>query len=265
MKKTKRTKFFRVAVSGMALNGLEITNDMINKMAANYNPEKYSAIINVEHVRGFSLNNDNFPTLGRVVAAKAENFTTDSGETKRALLVQVDAYSALVEAHEAGQKLGWSIEVGTLPDTNEPFLFGLAATDSPSSFYTQLMEFNLLKKTDEAYKYGEYVENAFDFEPEKTETKPSFFSTFFSKNKPAEPEPIKPLEAQVGEFTLPKKFTDELQKFSMAFTSMEEKITQLEKQNNELIAKFSLLESTPADNSGHPFINNADNIVLADC
>lgn len=263
--KTKRTKFFRVAVAGMALNGLEITNDMINKMAANYNPEKYSAIINVEHVRGFSLNNDNFPTLGRVVAAKAENFTTDTGETKRALLVQVDAYSGLIAAHEAGQKLGWSIEVGALPETGEPFLFGLAITDSPSTFYTQLMEFNLLKKVDEEQKFGEYVENSFDFEPEKTETKPSFFSAWFSKQKPAEPEPIKPIEAQVGEFKLPQEFTDELQRFSMAFTGMQEEIDQLKTQNNELIAKFSVLENTPADPTGHPSTNNADNILLADC
>ena len=127
------------------------------------------------------------------------------------------------------------------------------------------MEFNLLKKTDDSQKFGEYVENAFDFEPEKPDAKPSFFSTFFSKQKPVEPESVKLLEPQIGEFTLPKEFTEELQKFSVAFTGMEQKITQLETQNTELIAKFALLEQTPADQQNHPSTNNADNILLADC
>lgn len=258
--KKKRSQWFRVATAGMALNGLEITDDMINKMAANYNPEKYTANINVEHIRGISLNSA-FSKLGEVVATKAHDFTKEDGSVVRALSVQIDAYDALIEAKESGQKLGSSIEVIELPENKEPYLFGLAITDTPASFYTQVMEFNLLKK-EESHQYSEYVEADFDFLPE---TKPSFFSTFFSKNKPVEPEPIKPIDAQPVELKLPMEFTVELKKFSTAFDGALDRISQLETKNNELIAKFSVLEKTPEDSTGHPSTNNAGNILLADC
>lgn len=262
---SKTTKFFRIAAEGMALNGEPITREMITQMAANYNPIKYTANINVEHVRGFSLGGSGFPTLGKVLALEARNFTDVDGATKLGLYSQVEAYKPLIEAHEAKQKLGWSIEPRKFPDNDEFYLFGLAATDSPASLYTEALEFNLLKNKDNTLMFSEYLASDFDFEPEKTEQKPRFFSNLFSKNKPVEPEPIKFIEAQVGEFKLPQEFTDELQKFSMAFTGMQEEIDQLKTQNNELIAKFSVLENTPATPTGHPSTNNAGNIVLADC
>lgn len=262
---SKKTNFFRIAAEGMALNGHPITREMITQMAANYNPVKYTANINVEHVRGFSLGNSGFPTLGKVLALEARNFTDVDGATKLGLYSQIEAYEPLIQAHKAKQKLGWSIEPRKFPDNDEFYLFGLASTDSPASLYTEALEFNLLKNEDKTLMFSEYLASDFDFEPEKTETKPNFFSTWFSKQKPTEPEPIQILEPKIGEFAFPKEFTDELRKFSTAFEGALDRIDHLEKQNNELISKFSLLEKTPAESTGHPSTNNADNIVLADC
>lgn len=266
-KKTKKTKFFRIAAEGMALNGEEITKEMITQMATNYNPVKYTANINVEHIRGFSLGNNGFPTLGKVLALEARNFKDVDGATKLGLYSQIEAYKPLIQAHEEKQKLGWSIEPRKFPDNGEYNLFGLASTDSPASLYTEVMEFNMLKNDDKTLLYSEYLESEFEFEEQaKTEPpKPSFFSSFFKKEESAPVIEEKTLE-------IPEELATELQKFSTAFSQMQSTVQQLETENRSLktelsglTQKFSVLESTPADKTGHPQTNNSDPIVLADC
>ena len=48
----KKSKKFRVATEGATVDGRTIQRDWITQMAAHYDPAKYRATINLEHIRG---------------------------------------------------------------------------------------------------------------------------------------------------------------------------------------------------------------------
>ena len=75
----KKTKFFRVAVSGKTVDGREITAEQIDQMASTYNPETYGARVNIEHIRGYMVDSE-FKMYGDVIALKAEDITIN-GDT----------------------------------------------------------------------------------------------------------------------------------------------------------------------------------------
>lgn len=132
-----KTKFFRVATSGKTIDGREITPDQINQMAANYDPDKYGARINCEHLLSLRPNGE-FPAYGDVLALKAD----DDKVGNRVLLAQVDATDDLVNLSKARQKVYWSIEMNpNFASTGEAYCQGLAITDSPSSLGTEIIKF----------------------------------------------------------------------------------------------------------------------------
>lgn len=134
-----KTKFFRVATSGKTVDGREITPAQIDQMAASYDPAKYGARINLEHLRSLLPNGD-FKAYGDVLALKSE----DAGDGQRALLAQIDATDDLVQLNQARQKVYWSIEMNpNFTGTGKAYMVGLAMTDSPASVGTEMLKFSL--------------------------------------------------------------------------------------------------------------------------
>ncbi|OKH88112.1 GPO family capsid scaffolding protein [Thalassospira sp. TSL5-1] len=132
-----KTKFFRVATSGKTIDGREISPEQINQMAANYDPDKYGARINCEHIMSLRPQGE-FPAYGDVLALKAE----DDKDGNRVLLAQIDATDALVKLNKARQKVYWSIEMNpNFAGTGEAYCQGLAITDNPASLGTEIIKF----------------------------------------------------------------------------------------------------------------------------
>lgn len=135
----KKSKFFRVGVEGDTADGRIILRSDIEQAAKNYNPEKYGARINCEHILGLSPDGP-FKAYGDVLALKTENFTID-GEEKLALMAQISPTDELVLLNKKRQKVYFSMEIH--PDfkkSGEAYLVGLAITDNPASLGTEMMK-----------------------------------------------------------------------------------------------------------------------------
>lgn len=130
-------KFFRIATEGATTDGRVISRQWISQIAKNYDPKKYGARINLEHLRGV-LPDGPFKAYGDVVSLKAEE--VEGG--KLALFAQLDPTPELIELSKKRQKVYTSMEVDpNFARSNEAYLVGLAVTDSPASLGTEMLKF----------------------------------------------------------------------------------------------------------------------------
>lgn len=141
MKRKFKSRWFRVAVEGATTDGRNIERSWIEDMAAQYNPDTYTARLNCEHIK-WPWPGGEFGAYGSVLAAKAEEVDIN-GENKLALFVQIEPNDALLKLNKDGQKLHTSIEVQPkFADTGKAYLVGLAITDSPASLGTEALQFS---------------------------------------------------------------------------------------------------------------------------
>ncbi|MEE7629683.1 GPO family capsid scaffolding protein [Enterobacter hormaechei] len=139
---TVNAKRFRIGVEGATTDGREIQREWLEEMAASYNPEVYTALINLEHIKSY-LPESTFNRYGRVTALVAEEIQDGPLKGKMALYADVEPTSALVELVKKGQKLFTSMEVSPkFADTGKAYLVGLAATDDPASLGTEMLTFS---------------------------------------------------------------------------------------------------------------------------
>ncbi|EQA5676226.1 GPO family capsid scaffolding protein [Cronobacter sakazakii] len=139
---TVKAKRFRIGVEGATTDGREIQREWLEQMAASYNPEVYTALINLEHIKSY-LPESTFNRYGRVTALVAEEIQDGPLKGKMALYADVEPTSALVELVKKGQKLFTSMEVSPkFADTGKAYLVGLAATDDPASLGTEMLTFS---------------------------------------------------------------------------------------------------------------------------
>ncbi|EMC4137133.1 GPO family capsid scaffolding protein [Cronobacter sakazakii] len=139
---TVKTKRFRIGVEGATTDGREIQREWLEQMAASYNPEVYTALINLEHIKSY-LPESTFNRYGRVTALVAEEIQDGPLKGKMALYADVEPTSSLVELVKKGQKLFTSMEVSPkFADTGKAYLVGLAATDDPASLGTEMLTFS---------------------------------------------------------------------------------------------------------------------------
>lgn len=133
----KKNPFFRIATEGATTDGRVISSTWIKQMAANYDPAKYGARINLEHIRG-TLPDGPFKSYGDVLALKAETI-----DGKAALFAQIDPTDELIELAKSRQKIYTSMEVQpNFAQTGEAYLVGLAITDSPAALGTEMLKFS---------------------------------------------------------------------------------------------------------------------------
>ncbi len=193
-----KTKFFRVAVEGDTVDGRKIERAHIDQMAADYDPETYTAVISCEHLRGYSPTPP-FNSYGHVAALRAQTDEIRFGpksEKCRALYAQFEVNDQAKEVNRAGQKLFSSIEVNpVLPRTGRAYLLGCAITDSPASMATQVLKFsrddkrkdNLIALCDEGFEI-EFEEEAASAASEVTSAFAEM-KTFFTSLTAPKPEP----------------------------------------------------------------------------
>jgi hypothetical protein len=140
-----KSKFFRVAVEGDTTDGRAVQREWLTQMAASYDPAKYGARVNIEHIRGFAPLSDKNPfgAYGDVLALEAREEKDGPHKGKLALYAQIDPTPALIELTKARQKIYTSIEIApSFADSGEAYLVGLAATDSPASLGTEILAFS---------------------------------------------------------------------------------------------------------------------------
>lgn len=160
MNKKLKSKFFRIAVAGDTTDGRVIEADWLTQMADSYNPEKYTARINCEHIRGYSPEGP-FGMYGSVVAVKTDTVDID-GEKKVALFASIEPTPELVTLNRKGQKLFTSMEID--PDfakKGQFYLSGLAITDSPASLGTEMLQFAATQETNPLASRKQKPENMF--------------------------------------------------------------------------------------------------------
>ncbi|HHA1787194.1 TPA: GPO family capsid scaffolding protein [Enterobacter ludwigii] len=190
---TAKAKRFRIGVEGATTDGREIQREWLEQMAASYNPEVYTALINLEHIKSY-LPESTFNRYGRVAGLVAEEIQDGPLKGKMALYADVEPTSALVELVKKGQKLFTSMEVSPkFADTGKAYLVGLAATDDPASLGTEMLTFSASAEHNPLANRKQSPENLFTaaeetlIELEETQDeKPSLFarvSALFTKKE----------------------------------------------------------------------------------
>lgn len=142
MSNTLVTGWIRAAVAGETLDSRTIDQSQIQQMADSYDPEFYTALIWIEHLRGFHPDSS-FNSYGHVVEAKAETIPVGKLKGQLALYIRLAPSAELIKMVRGGQKLFTSVEMHTnMAHIGGAYLMGLAVTDSPASAGTSMMKFS---------------------------------------------------------------------------------------------------------------------------
>ena len=174
----KKSKRFRIGVEGATTDGRVIEREWLTQMAASYNLQVYTALINMEHIKGFTPDGP-FRRFGMVEKLEAEEITEGALSGKMALYGWIAPTDDLVTMTSNWQKLFTSMEVNTsFADTGSAYLVGLAITDDPASLGTEMLQFSASaehnplarRKLDKDNLFTAAVETLIEFEdvPEKT-------------------------------------------------------------------------------------------------
>lgn len=166
-----KSKKFRIATEGATTDGRVIERMWIEQMAKSYDPQKFGARINLEHIKGINPDGP-FRRYGDVLSLTAEKVE----DGKLALFAVIDPTDELVKmTTKDRQKVYTSCEIN--PDfagSGEAYLIGLAVTDDPASLGTEMLQFSATakssplakRKTDPANLFSEAVEFSLELEEE---------------------------------------------------------------------------------------------------
>lgn len=179
-----KSKFFRVAVEGATVDGRMIQREHLEQIVTNYNLDTFTALVNCEHVRGYSPDAP-FNCYGTILSVETKEIQlTINGktETKLALYAEIDANDNLIAINKAGQKLFSSIEIH--PDfagKGEAYLIGLAVTDKPASLGTEQLKFAAMSRSNifsDAHETAIELETSLDAADIGAAVKTGFISAF---------------------------------------------------------------------------------------
>ncbi|MEM5528058.1 GPO family capsid scaffolding protein [Gammaproteobacteria bacterium AS21] len=270
-----KSKYFRIAVEGDTTDGREIERKWLEDMATTYNPDKYTALINVEHMRGYGPNSD-FGNYGKVLNLKTEEIDVD-GQQRLALFAQINPNSRLLSLNEQGQKLFTSVEIQ--PDfagKQEAYLVGLALTDSPASLSTELLQFSstaevnpfTVRKLNPNNLFSAALEADLEFNDSDAPNEPSLLQkvkAMFSKSDKQQNAQFsdvhQAVETIAGEVsTLQESFT---QHDEMA-TKFDELINQF-KQESAINKTFREKIENTDFNQQRPAATGGDGVIATDC
>lgn len=119
------TEYICILTAGHTVDGRHVADEVLDQIAESYNPETYSARINIEHSQfGYKL--------GSVLSVK-----TEMADGVKKLFAQLKPTDYMLTLIQAGQKLHTSAEiVMDFAQTGKAYLTGLALTDTPASLGT---------------------------------------------------------------------------------------------------------------------------------
>ncbi|MGP2501085.1 GPO family capsid scaffolding protein [Pantoea ananatis] len=179
----KKAKRFRIGVEGATTDGRTIERSWLEQMAANYDPAVYTAVINMEHIKGYTPDSA-FRRFGVVDALDTEEISDGLLKGKLGLYAVINPTDELVTMTGNMQKLFTSMEIRPeFADTGEAYLIGLAVTDDPASLGTEMLQFSASAGANPLANRKQHPDNLFtaatetviEFEDVAAE-KPSLFS-----------------------------------------------------------------------------------------
>lgn len=179
----KKAKRFCIGVEGATTDGRTIVRRWLEQMAANYDPAVYTAVINMEHIKGYTPDSA-FRRFGVVDALDTEEISDGLLKGKLGLYAVINPTDELVTMTGNMQKLFTSMEISPeFADTGEAYLIGLAVTDDPASLGTEILQFSASAGANPLANRKQHPNNLFtaatetviEFE-DVADDKPSLFS-----------------------------------------------------------------------------------------
>lgn len=179
----KKAKRFRIGVEGATTDGRKIERVHLTQMAENYDPAVYTALINMEHIKGYTPESS-FRRYGKVDALDADEISEGALKGKMGLYATITPTDDLVVMTGKLQKIFTSMEINPdFSDTGEAYLVGLAVTDDPASLGTEMLEFSAKasrnplasRKLDPDNLFSAAEETLLEFE-DVADPKPSLFA-----------------------------------------------------------------------------------------
>ncbi|WGS47106.1 GPO family capsid scaffolding protein [Burkholderia sp. JSH-S8] len=267
----KTTKFFCIATEGATTDGRTIDRKMLEQMASNYDPKKYGARINMEHIRGIHPDSA-FRAYGDVIALKAEE-----QDGKMRLLAQLSPTKELIDlTTEQRQKVYTSMEIDPdFADTGETYLVGLAVTDNPASLGTEMLQFSAKSKAfdtrkqrpENLFSAAVEVEIELDEEPPRTnDAGKSLFSKvrgLLNRKEATDDQRFSDLSQSVVALAESQgQVLEQLEKFNTNFGELQRAQQAGDQRHNDLVVKLSRTDSSTQQ---RPTSTGADNAVLTDC
>jgi hypothetical protein len=257
----KKSKQFVIATEGATVDGRTIEGSWIDQMAANYNPEKYRAGINLEHYRGVDPKGL-FQNYGFVDALS----TGKNADGKKQLLAEISPTDGLVDMVKAKQKVFTSIEVNPkFADTGEAYLMGLAVTDTPASLGTDMLEFTAknpagspltARKQQPENHFSVGVETVIEFE-DVADPGPSIgerIKAIFGRKDRVDAERFTGIEEAIAEVA--EHGSTQSAENARQFDKVDGEVRRLTDANTSLIARLTALEEafnkTPAKTVDRP-------------
>ena len=238
----KTSKWFVVATEGATTDGRTINRTWIEQMASNYDPKKYGARVNLEHIKWRYMWNDDphSKCYGDVVGLKTE----ENAEGKLQLLAQIDPTDDLIKLNKDRQKIYTSIECDpNFADTGEAYLVGLAVTDNPASLGTEMLVFSAGASANPLNNRKEKAENLFtaaiETELEFEEVKEKGLSVFAK---------IRALFAD-KEKTDDERFADQTQAIELLAEQTKETLDKLTALSADLAKQKAEIEEMKAGNA----------------
>ena len=273
----KQSKWFVVATEGATTDGRTINRTWIEQMAANYDPKKYGARVNLEHIKWRYMWNDDphSKCYGDVVGLKTE----ENSEGKLQLLAQIDPTDDLIKLNKERQKIYTSIECDpNFADSGEAYLVGLAVTDNPASLGTEMLVFSAGASANPLNNRKEKAENLFtaaietklEF-AEEQEPVPSILEKIkglFAKKNKTDDERFAD-QAQAIELLAEqtKETLEKLTALSADLAKQKAEFAEMKAINESIQAKFTTLEKAPsADFGKRPIVaGEGKSEFLTDC
>lgn len=273
----KTSKWFVVATEGATTDGRSINRTWIEQMAANYDPKKYGARVNLEHIKWRYMWNDDphSKCYGDVVGLKTE----ENAEGKLQLLAQIDPTDDLIKLNKDRQKIYTSIECDpNFADTGEAYLVGLAVTDNPASLGTEMLVFSAGASANPLNNRKEKAENLFtaaiETELEFEEVKEKGLSVFakiralFADKEKTDDERFADQTQAIELLAEQTKETlEKLTALSADLAKQQTELTEVKATNESIQAKFTTLEKAPsADFGKRPIVaGEGKSEFLTDC
>lgn len=189
----KKAKRFRIGVEGATTDGRTIERAWLEQMAANYDPAVYTAVINMEHIKGYTPDSA-FRRFGVVDSVDTEEIKGGLLDGKLGLFATMTPTDELVEMTGKMQKIFTSMEINLkFAETGQAYLIGLAVTDDPASLGTEMLQFSASAEHNPLANRKQHRDNLFSAAVETVieledvpDEKPSLFSrvtALFSKKE----------------------------------------------------------------------------------
>ncbi|MDN0075587.1 GPO family capsid scaffolding protein [Crenobacter sp. SG2303] len=263
-----KSKQFCIATEGATTDGRVIERTWLEQMATNYDPKRYGARVNMEHIKGYTPDSP-FKRYGDVLSLS----TKEGDDGKLRLYAVIDPTDDLIVMTKARQKVYTSIEVNPkFADSGEAYLVGLAVTDDPASLGTEMLQFSASakaspltkRKTDPDNLFSEAIE--FTLELEEENSAQTLLEGFSAKIKNMFSSARKATDADTAELRSAIEVIAEtqqqlLQQFATlpqapSLKPLQDKLDQLSADHDELVQKLSRepqrqpRERTPGGSAG---------------